>query len=137
MSDPVQSPAARKRAPRKPAAVDRTTDFAQRVLATYVFVGSGSGPALTGPGTGGNAGYWFEAGSGSGGTVGKPADNASADLVLVARSDGVMAADVRPLVRLSVTVGTAASLISAQLWGCLPRYLSAQGSNQAGVAQVV
>ena len=40
-------------------------------------------------------------------------------------------------VRLSLTVGTAASLVSAQLWGCLPRFMSAAGSNQAGVVQVV
>ena len=38
-------------------------------------------------------------------------------------------------VRLSVTVGTAATLIGAQLFGAIPRFMPA--SNQAGVAQVV
>jgi hypothetical protein len=38
---------------------------------------------------------------------------------------------------LSVTVGTAASLISAQLWGCDARFDPASAFNQAGVAQVV
>jgi hypothetical protein len=38
-------------------------------------------------------------------------------------------------VRLSVTVGTAATLIQAALYGALPHYLPV--SNQAGVAQVV
>lgn len=38
---------------------------------------------------------------------------------------------------LSVTVGTAASLISAQLWGFDTRFADAAAFNQAGVAQVV
>ena len=38
-------------------------------------------------------------------------------------------------VRLSITVGTAASLIGAQLWGALPRFMPV--SNQAGTVQVV
>jgi hypothetical protein len=40
-------------------------------------------------------------------------------------------------VALSVTVGTAASLISASLWGRDPRFLPANALNQAGVAQIV
>lgn len=40
-------------------------------------------------------------------------------------------------VRLSVTVGAAASLIAAQLLGTNPRYVPASGSNQAGVVQIV
>ena len=40
-------------------------------------------------------------------------------------------------VALSITVGTAASLLSAQLWGCDPRFMDAAGLNQAGVVQVV
>ncbi len=40
-------------------------------------------------------------------------------------------------VALSVTVGTAASLISAALWGCDPRFMPADSLNQAGVVQVV
>ena len=38
-------------------------------------------------------------------------------------------------VRLSVTVGTAATLVGAQLFGAIPRFMPA--SNQAGVAQVI
>ena len=38
-------------------------------------------------------------------------------------------------VRLSVTVATAATLVSAQLFGAIPRFMPA--TNQAGVAQVV
>ena len=38
-------------------------------------------------------------------------------------------------VRLSVTVGTAATLIDAVVWGCMPRMVPV--TNQAGVAQVV
>lgn len=38
-------------------------------------------------------------------------------------------------VRLSITVGTAATLIAAQLYGAIPRFMPA--ANQAGVAQVV
>ena len=38
-------------------------------------------------------------------------------------------------VRLSVTVGTAATLFGAQLFGAIPRFMPA--SNQAGVAQVI
>jgi len=40
-------------------------------------------------------------------------------------------------VRLSLTVGTAASLASAQLLGINPRYASADAQNQAAVAQIV
>lgn len=40
-------------------------------------------------------------------------------------------------VRLSLTVGTAASLASAQLLGVNPRYASADAQNQAAVAQIV
>jgi hypothetical protein len=40
-------------------------------------------------------------------------------------------------VRLSLTVGTAASLISAQLLGINPRYAPADAANQAAVVQVV
>jgi hypothetical protein len=40
-------------------------------------------------------------------------------------------------VALSVTVGTAASLLSAQLLGCLPLFAPASASNQAGVVQTV
>lgn len=40
-------------------------------------------------------------------------------------------------VRLSVTVGTAASLVAAQLLGGVARNLPADALNQAGVAQVV
>ena len=40
-------------------------------------------------------------------------------------------------VRLSLTVGVAASLASAQLMGLNPRYASADASNQAAVAQIV
>lgn len=38
-------------------------------------------------------------------------------------------------VRLSITVGTAATLIQAGLYGAIPRFMPA--SNQAGVAQVI
>jgi hypothetical protein len=38
-------------------------------------------------------------------------------------------------VRLSLTVGVAASLVSAQLWGAIPRFMPA--SNQAATVQVV
>ena len=40
-------------------------------------------------------------------------------------------------VRLSITVGTAASLASAQLLGVNPRFASADAQNQAAVAQIV
>ena len=40
-------------------------------------------------------------------------------------------------VRLSLTVGTAASQASAQLLGVNPRYASADASNQAAVVQIV
>jgi hypothetical protein len=40
-------------------------------------------------------------------------------------------------VRLSITVGTAASLVSAALIGFSPRFGDASASNQAGVVQVV
>ena len=40
-------------------------------------------------------------------------------------------------VRLSITVGTAASLIAAQLLGANPRYFPASSSNAASVVQVV
>ena len=40
-------------------------------------------------------------------------------------------------VRLSITVGTAASLLSAQLLGGVARFNSAAAYNQAGVAQIV
>lgn len=39
--------------------------------------------------------------------------------------------------RLSVTVGTAASLISADLWGGVPRYADASVYNAASVVQIV
>lgn len=39
--------------------------------------------------------------------------------------------------RLSVTVGTAASLIAAQLYGMFPRFADASAFNQAGVVQNV
>jgi len=38
-------------------------------------------------------------------------------------------------VRLSITVGTAASLVAAQLYGAIPRFMPA--SNQAGTVQVI
>lgn len=40
-------------------------------------------------------------------------------------------------VRISVTVGTAASLISADLWGGVARFADASASNAASVVQVV
>ena len=40
-------------------------------------------------------------------------------------------------VRLSITVGTAASLAGAQILGVNPRYASADTLNQAAVAQIV
>ena len=40
-------------------------------------------------------------------------------------------------VRLSITVGVAASLTSAQLLGLNPRFAPADAGNQAGVAQIV
>lgn len=40
-------------------------------------------------------------------------------------------------VALSVTVGTAASLLDATLIGSVPRFASASASNQAGVVQIV
>lgn len=40
-------------------------------------------------------------------------------------------------VRLSITVGTAASLVSAALIGGVPRFQPASAYNQAGVAQIV
>lgn len=40
-------------------------------------------------------------------------------------------------IRLSITVGTAASLASAQLLGVNPRFASADAQNQAAVAQIV
>lgn len=40
-------------------------------------------------------------------------------------------------VRLSVTVGTAASLIAAQVWAASERYVEPAGANQAAVVQVV
>ena len=40
-------------------------------------------------------------------------------------------------VRLSITVGTAASLAGAQILGVNPRYASADALNQAAVAQIV
>lgn len=40
-------------------------------------------------------------------------------------------------VRLSVTVGTAASLISASIWGVNPRFADASADNQAAVVQVI
>jgi hypothetical protein len=40
-------------------------------------------------------------------------------------------------VRLSITVGTAATLIQAALLGCVPRFEAASAYNQAGVAQIV
>ena len=40
-------------------------------------------------------------------------------------------------VRLSATIGAAASLFNAVLWGTNPRYLPASTLNQAGVAQVI
>ena len=40
-------------------------------------------------------------------------------------------------VRLSITVGVAASLTSAQLLGINPRFAPADAGNQAGVAQIV
>lgn len=40
-------------------------------------------------------------------------------------------------VRLSITVGTAASLVSAALLGGVPRFSPANTYNQAGVAQIV
>jgi hypothetical protein len=40
-------------------------------------------------------------------------------------------------VRVSVTVGTAASLISADLWGGVPRFADASASNAASVVQVI
>ena len=40
-------------------------------------------------------------------------------------------------VRLSITVGTAASLAGAQILGVNPRYASADAFNQAAVAQIV
>ena len=40
-------------------------------------------------------------------------------------------------VRLSITVGVAASLASAQLLGINPRFAPADAGNQAGVAQIV
>jgi hypothetical protein len=40
-------------------------------------------------------------------------------------------------VRLSMTVGTAASLIAAELWGSNPRYADASAYNQAAVVQIV
>lgn len=39
-------------------------------------------------------------------------------------------------VRLSITVGTAASLVSGHLFGAVPRFQPANAYNQAGVAQV-
>lgn len=40
-------------------------------------------------------------------------------------------------VRLSVTVGTAASIVDATLFGMFPRFGSAEALNQAAVAQIV
>lgn len=40
-------------------------------------------------------------------------------------------------VRLSVTVGTAASLVAAQLLGFTPRFASADAFNQVAVAQII
>ena len=40
-------------------------------------------------------------------------------------------------VRLSLTVGVAASITAAQLIGVNPRYATADASNQAAVAQIV
>lgn len=40
-------------------------------------------------------------------------------------------------VALSITVGTAASLVSAQLYGFTPRYATADAFNQAGVVQIL
>ena len=40
-------------------------------------------------------------------------------------------------VRLSITVGTAASLVAAQLLGFTPRFATADAFNQAAVAQIV
>ncbi len=40
-------------------------------------------------------------------------------------------------VRLSITVGTAASLAAAQVLGVNPRFASADGNNQAAVVQIV
>ncbi len=40
-------------------------------------------------------------------------------------------------VRLSITVGVAASLVSGQIWGSNPRFADASAYNQAGVIQIV
>lgn len=40
-------------------------------------------------------------------------------------------------VRLSLTVGTAASIVAAQLFGMDPRYATAEAYNQAAVVQIV
>ena len=40
-------------------------------------------------------------------------------------------------VALSITVGAAASLVSAQLYGFTPRYATADAFNQAGVVQII
>jgi hypothetical protein len=50
--------------------------------------------------------------------------------------DELDAANLFRFVRLSMTVGTAASLIAAQLWGAMS-FETADGFNQAGVVQVV
>ena len=40
-------------------------------------------------------------------------------------------------IRLSLTVGVAASLVSGQLLGVNPRYATADAFNQAGVVQII
>jgi hypothetical protein len=53
------------------------------------------------------------------------------------RSDDLDQANGFAYVALSVTVGTAASLLSASLLGVNPRYMPASAQNQAGVVQQV
>lgn len=57
--------------------------------------------------------------------------------VVECRSDDLDQTNGFTHVALSVTVGTAASLLSAQLLGINPRYMPAASFNQAGVVQTV
>lgn len=62
-------------------------------------------------------------------------DNVQA--IIEARDTELDAANGFVYVRLSLTVGTAASLVSAVLLGAIPEYIPASSANQAGVVQLV
>ena len=65
------------------------------------------------------------------------ASGSSKQVLINLRSDDLDVTNGYAYVRLSVTVGVAASLTAAQLLGVNPRFAPGDASNQAAVAQIV